>query len=140
LYGRVGAEVGGFLAARMAEAVEAGVAPEAIVVDPGVDFAKTPAQTVELMRDLGPVLALERPVLLALSRKDFIGALTGRPPARRDPGTLGAVAALRAVPGQILRMHDVAGAADMLRVLDVLAGADPGPADLAPAEAPRHQR
>ena len=140
LYRRVGAEVGAFLAGRIAVALEAGVGPESIVVDPGVDFAKTPAQTVELLRDLGPVVDLGRPVLLALSRKDFVGALTGRPPAERDAGTLGAVAAVRHVPGQILRAHDVVGTVDMLRVLDAIAGPDSPPPELVLDEELRHQR
>ena len=140
LYRRVGAEVGLFLAGRIAIALEAGVGPESIVVDPGVDFAKTPAQTVELLRDLGPVVELGRPVLLALSRKDFVGALTGRPPAGRDSGTLGAAAALRHVPDQILRVHDVMGTVDMLRVLDAIAGPEPPPDDLVLEEELRHQR
>ena len=140
LYRRVGAEVADFLAGRVAVALEAGVGPESIVVDPGVDFAKTPAQTVELLRDLGPVVDLGRPVLLALSRKDFVGALTGRPPAERDPGTLGAVAALRDIPSHILRVHDVAATVDMLRVLDAIAGPDPPPAELVLDEELRHQR
>ena len=140
LYRRVGAEVGAFLAARIAVALETGVGQESIVVDPGVDFAKTPAQTVELLRDLGPVVGLGRPVLLALSRKDFVGALTGRPPAERDAGTLGAVAALRHIPGQILRVHDVAGTAEMLRVLDAVAGPEPPSTGLVLDEELRHQR
>ena len=53
---------------------------EQIVLDPGPDFAKTPAQTVAVLRRLDAVLALGRPVLLAVSRKDFVGALTGREP------------------------------------------------------------
>lgn len=138
LYRRVGAEVAAFLAERIGVVTEAGVT--AAVVDPGVDFTKTPVQTLELLRDLGPVIALGRPVLLALSRKDFVGALTGRPPAGRDPGTLGAVAALRHVPDQILRVHDVAGTVDMLRVLDAIAGAGPVPADLVLDDDLRHQR
>lgn len=140
LYRRVGAEVGAFLAARIAVALDAGVGKESIVVDPGVDFAKTPAQTVELLRDLGPVVDLGRPVLLALSRKDFVGALTGRPPAERDAGTLGAVAALRHIPGQMLRVHDVAGTVEMLRVLDAIAGPEPPSAELVLDEELRHQR
>jgi len=140
LYRQVATEVAAFLADRVAEAVEAGVGDESIVVDPGVDFTKTPVQTLELLRDLGPVLGLGRPILLALSRKDFIGALTGRPPAQRDPGTFGAIAALRPVPGQILRVHDVAGTVDMLKVLDAVSGAAPVPADLALDERLRHQR
>ena len=139
LYRDVGREVASFLADGVAAAVAAGVEVESIVVDPGVDFAKTPAQSVEMLRDLHGVVDLGRPVLLALSRKDFVGALTGRPPAGRDPGTQGAVAALRHVPDQILRVHDVAGTADMLRVLDAISGAEPVPADLALPEELRHQ-
>jgi dihydropteroate synthase len=140
LYRRVVAEVAGFLAARVAAALGAGVGPESVVVDPGVDFTKTPAQTLELLRDLGPVVDLGRPVLLALSRKDFIGALLGRPPAGRDAGTLGAIAALRHVPDQILRVHDVRATVDLLAVLDAIAGPDAAPADLMLREELRHQR
>ena len=140
LYRSVSTEVAAFLAERVAAALEAGVDPAAVVVDPGVDFAKTPLQSVQLLRDLGPVVDLGHPVLLALSRKDFVGALTRRPPRERDPGTLGAVAALRPVPDQILRVHDVAATVDMLAVLDAIAGPDPPPADLVLPEELRHQR
>jgi dihydropteroate synthase len=140
LYGDVAGEVAAFLADRVAAAVAAGVDSQAIVVDPGVDFAKTPVQSLELLRNLAPVVALGHPVLLALSRKDFVGALTRRPPVARDPGTLGAIAAVRHVPDQILRVHDVAGAVDMLTVLDAIAGPDPPPPDLVLPEELRHQR
>ena len=140
LYVDVADEVAGFLEARIAAAVEAGVLRESIVVDPGVDFTKTPAQSVELLRNLQTVVDLGRPVLLALSRKDFVGALTGRRPAERDAGTLGAIAAMRHVPGQILRVHDVAATVDLLGVLDVLAGEVPVPPDLLLPEELRHQR
>jgi dihydropteroate synthase len=141
LYRDVPAEVAAFLAERVAMAVEAGVGVDSIVVDPGVDFAKTPAQSVALLRGLDPIVALGRPVLLALSRKDFVGALTHRAPADRDAGTLGAIAALRAVPRQILRVHDVAAAADLLAVLDALTGPEASvPADLVLPEELRHQR
>ncbi len=139
LYRDVGAEVAAFVAERVERAVAAGVARESIVVDPGVDFAKTPAQSLRLLRDIDAVVALGRPVLLALSRKDFVGALTGRPPARRDAGTLGAIAALRRVPGQILRVHDVAATVDMLAVLDAVAGDEPVPDDLIVHEDLRHE-
>jgi dihydropteroate synthase len=139
LYGDVGAEVAAFLAERVAAATEAGVARESIVVDPGVDFAKTPAQSLRLLRDLDPVVALGLPILLALSRKDFVGALTGRPPAQRGAGTLGAIAALHRVPGQILRVHDVTATVDMLTVLAAVTGDDPVPDDLVLAEELRHQ-
>ncbi len=140
LYREVSTEAAAFLSERVAAAVEAGVDRRAIVVDPGVDFAKTPAQSLELLRNLGPVVDLGLPVLLALSRKDFVGALTRRPPRGRDPGTLGAIAALRHVPDQILRVHDVAGTVDMLAVLDAVAGPGPPSPDLALPEELRHQR
>jgi dihydropteroate synthase len=79
LYDDVIGDVVGFLCERIDAAVARGMAPEAIVVDPGPDFAKTPAQTVEVLRGLDRVRALGRPVLLALSRKDFVGAINGIP-------------------------------------------------------------
>ena len=140
LYGDVAAEVAAFLREKVEMAVRVGVDREAIVVDPGVDFAKTPAQSVALLRRLDPVVALGRPLLLALSRKDFVGALTRRPPAEREAGTLGAIAALRPVPGQILRVHDVAATRDLLTVLDVVTGRAEPPRDLTLPEELRHQR
>lgn len=122
LYDDVVADVVAFLAARIDEALARGVPREAIVVDPGPDFAKTPAQTVEVLRGLDRVRALGRPVLLALSRKDFIGAITGRPPGRRLAGTLAAVGHVLGPPGSILRVHDVEAVADFLSVAGVLAG------------------
>ena len=135
----VAAEVAAFLRAAVERATAAGLPFESIVVDPGVDFTKTPAQTVSLLRDLAPIVALSRPVLLALSRKDFVGALTGRPPSRRDAGTLGAVAALAGVPGQILRVHDVAAVRDFLVVRDAIEGRDgPDPSLVLPDQL-RHE-
>lgn len=139
LYRDVAVEVAAFLAEQIAAALDAGVAEAALVVDPGVDFAKTPLQSIALLRDLGPVVALGRPILLALSRKDFVGALVRRRPAERDAGTLGAVAALRGVPGQILRVHDVAATRDFLTVLDTLTGEAPVPDSLVLADELRHQ-
>ena len=137
---RVGDEVAGFLRRQVALAVEEGVDPSSVVVDPGVDFAKTPAQSVELLREIDKVVALGHPVLLALSRKDFVGALTGRPPAERVAGTLGAVAALRHVPGQILRVHDVEATRDFLLVLDTLTEQVPVDPSLRLPDGIRHQK
>jgi dihydropteroate synthase len=111
----------GFLEERMLAAGALGVAPEQIVLDPGIDLAKTPAQSVELLRRLPELATLGRPLLLAVSRKDFVGALTGRPPADRDAGTLAAVGAAVRGGARIIRVHDVAGARDYLRVHDAVA-------------------
>jgi dihydropteroate synthase len=116
-----------FLDQRMAAARSAGVGEDAIVLDPGIDLAKSPAESIALLRRLPEVAALGRPLLLAVSRKDFVGALTGRAPAARDAGTLAAVGAAVAGGARIVRIHDVAGAGDYLRVHEALgAGADAG--------------
>ncbi len=136
----VAAEVADFLRRAVEAAVSEGVAATSVVVDPGVDFTKTPAQTVVLLRGIEEVAALGRPVLLALSRKDFVGALTGRPPSQRGAGTLAAIAAVRHVPAQILRVHDVAATRDFLTVLDALDGPGEPDAGLALPEHLRHER
>ena len=92
LYEDVVAEVLAFLDERAALAVQRGVSPEQLILDPGPDFAKTPAQTIRLLAGVGRLHALGRPLLMAISRKDFIGALTGRAPRERLAGTLAAFA------------------------------------------------
>jgi dihydropteroate synthase len=99
-----------------------GVEEEQLVLDPGIDLAKTPAESIEVLRRLGELHALRRPLLLAVSRKDFVGALTERSPAARDPGTLAAVGAASEAGAHILRVHDVAEVADFLAVRAALAG------------------
>jgi dihydropteroate synthase len=116
------ADVAAFLAERMAEAERRGVAREQILLDPGPDFAKTPAQTVEVLRRLDVLHALGRPLLLAISRKDFIGAITGRPTRERLAGTLAALGHVADAGAQIVRVHDVGAAADFLAVRAVLRG------------------
>jgi dihydropteroate synthase len=120
--GDVAGDVEAFLRERLAIARERGVADEQIVLDPGPDFAKTPAQTVDVLRSLERLHAFGRPLLLAVSRKYFLGAITGRPPAQRLAATLGAVAWAAGAGAGILRVHDVAAARDVLAVGDVLAG------------------
>jgi dihydropteroate synthase len=122
LDGRATEDVVAFLRERMALARERGVAERQLILDPGPDFGKTPAQTVEVLRRLDDVHALGRPILLALSRKDFIGAATGRAPRERLAGTLAALAWGADAGGHIFRLHDVAAAADFLAVRDLLAG------------------
>jgi dihydropteroate synthase len=114
-------DIRSFLTERIELARSRGVADDRIVIDPGPDFAKTPEETVEMLRRLHELSDLEYPMLLALSRKDFVGALTGRRPADRLAGTLGAIAAV-AGDSDILRVHDVAAVADFLRVRKALEG------------------
>jgi dihydropteroate synthase len=138
--GRVAADVVAFLEQRMALARERGVAEEQLILDPGPDFGKTPAQTVEVLRRLDDVRALGRPLLLALSRKDFIGAITGRAPRERGAGTLAALAWGIEAGGHVFRLHDVAAAVDFIEVRDVLAGRRTLEADARLAEELRRER
>jgi dihydropteroate synthase len=138
-YGDVGAEVAAFLRGRMALALERGVAREQLVLDPGLDFGKSPAQTVEALRALAALHELGRPVLLAASRKDFVGALTERRPRERLAGTLAALAHGLDSGAHILRVHEVAEVADFLAVRAALRGEREVPSDLALAEELRRE-
>jgi dihydropteroate synthase len=120
--GRVVADVEEFLTERIALAASRGVAFEQLMLDPGPDFGKTPAQTIEVLKALPALHALGRPVLLAVSRKDFIGAITLRPPRARLAGTLAAVGFGVDAGAHVLRVHDVADVADYLAVRAVLLG------------------
>lgn len=121
-YDDVVADVETFLRERIALARAHGVDDEQIVLDPGPDFAKTPQQTVAVLRELERLRALGRPLLLAVSRKYFLGAITGRPPAERLAGTLAAAAWAVDAGAAILRVHDVAAVRDALAVKAVLEG------------------
>ena len=118
LYHGAGGVVGDvlqFLVERRAALAEAGLTDDQIVLDPGPDFAKTAAHTVEVLQALPALAALGHPVLLALSRKDFIGVVTGRAPRERLAGTLAAIAwCTERVPHSILRVHDVREVRELL--------------------------
>jgi dihydropteroate synthase len=143
LYGRsddgVVDDVVALLTERLEEAVARGVPRDATMVDPGPDFAKTPYQTIAVLRGIERVRALGRPLLLALSRKDFVGAITNKPPRHRLGGTLAAIGHLAGAPGTIFRVHDVDVVADYLRVADVLAGRADIPPQLTLPDHLRHQ-
>lgn len=121
-YRDVAAEVAAELEPRVARAVDAGVDAERIVVDPGIGFAKTGEQSLELIARLDVVAArLGRPVLLGPSRKAFIGALLGGAPAgERDAGTVGACVAGLARGARIFRVHEVRAAREALEVADAI--------------------
>lgn len=122
LDGRIVDDVEQFLSAKIETACARGVAFEQLLLDPGPDFSKTPAQTVAVLRALSGLHALERPLLLALSRKDFIGALTSRSPGERLAGTLAAVGFAVDAGAHVLRVHDVPAVADYLAVRAALEG------------------
>lgn len=140
LYVDVAAEVVAFLEAAIERAVERGMPREALILDPGPDFTKTPQQTVAVLRELPRVRALGRPVLLALSRKDFVGAVLKKSPRARDAGSLAALSLLAATPGNIARVHDVAATVDALRVVEHLMGRQEIGADYLLPQELRHER
>jgi dihydropteroate synthase len=121
-YRSVAHDVADELEPRLARAVEAGIEMERIVVDPGIGFAKTAGQNLELIARLDVLVErLERPVLLGPSRKSFIGALLGGAPADgRDAGTVGACVAGLARGARIFRVHQVRAAREALEVADAI--------------------
>ncbi len=123
LYDDVVADVVTFFEEKLARCAELGLPAAGVLLDPGIDFSKTPYQTVEVLRRLREVDVAGRPLLLALSRKDFIGAITGQSPAGRDPGTMAAIAvALDQRRDLVIRVHDVGAARGFIEVLDTLRG------------------
>ncbi|MBM3451366.1 MAG: dihydropteroate synthase [Armatimonadetes bacterium] len=120
-YGDVVAEVRAFLAERVAIAVEAGVAPDRILVDPGFGFGKRIEHNLEIVRRLGDLRALGCPLLLGPSRKATIGAvLGGAPPGERLEGTIALVALAVAHGVDVVRVHDVGAAVRAVRVADAV--------------------
>jgi dihydropteroate synthase len=121
-YDDVVEDVKRLFAEKLEEVRRLGVRDEQIILCPGPDMGKDPAHTIELMRRLDELHEFGRPLLLAVSRKDFVGALTARPPRERLAGTLAAVAHGISRGGRILRVHDVAEVRDFLTVRAALEG------------------
>ncbi len=121
-------DVARMLEALVEQARQAGVREEQIILDPGLDFAKTPQESVQVLRRLGELQRFGRPLLLAVSRKYFLGMLTGRGPVDRLAGTLAAVSFGVDAGAQIVRVHDVAETGDFLAVRAALQGK--GPAEM----------
>jgi len=116
-YDDVVLEVRGFLFERAERCREAGIARERILIDPGFGFGKTLEHNLALLRQLGRIADLGYPVLVGLSRKRMIGAITGRAPDARVAG--GVAAAVLAVQSgaRIVRTHDVAATVDGLKIV-----------------------
>jgi dihydropteroate synthase len=115
-------EVKAFLLERVQRCLAAGVAPERIAVDPGFGFGKTLEHNLELLRHLGELTAEGWPVLVGLSRKSFVGTLTGRGAGERVHGSI-AFAVIAALNGaRIVRAHDVAATVDALKIVAAFQG------------------
>jgi dihydropteroate synthase len=121
-YTNVVREVGDALLERVAAAIAAGIDPDNIMVDPGIGFAKTAAQSIELLRNLQDLRErVGKPLLVGVSRKSFIGQILDRPdPEQRIWGTAAACAVAIERGTDLLRVHDVAEMVDVMRVTDAL--------------------
>jgi dihydropteroate synthase len=115
-YGDVVVDVADFLRIRIAACLAAGIVRERIVVDPGFGFGKTVEHNLELLRRLPEIVALGYPVLVGLSRKSTIGALTGRDVGGRLAGSVAAALAAVARGAAIVRVHDVRETIDALKI------------------------
>ena len=113
-------EVDAYLTDRVSYALSHGIAPEKIIVDPGIGFGKDFEANRILIKNCGKLCGGSYPVLMALSRKTCIGEMTGRSTEERLCGTIAAnmIAVMRGA--SIVRVHDVAAALDSLRVLKLL--------------------
>jgi dihydropteroate synthase len=113
-------EVIGDLARALARAIDAGCRPETLMVDPGIGFGKTAEQNLALLRALGRLGELGRPVLLGTSRKSTIGRVLGLPPEDRLEGTLATTALGVASGVDLVRVHDVAQNVRVARMADAI--------------------
>jgi dihydropteroate synthase len=122
VYDDVVDDIKAFLAERISEAVAAGIDEERIWVDPGIGFGKTVEHNLELLRRLGELRELGRPIVVGTSRKSFIGKLTGREVDERLGGTI-ASNVLAAVAGaDVIRGHDALELRQALDVAEVILG------------------
>jgi dihydropteroate synthase len=115
-------DVKAFLAERLAVAVDAGVAEERIWLDPGIGFGKTLEHNLELLRRLGEVRELGRPLVVGTSRKSFIGKVDGSPVDDRIGGTIASSVLAVAEGADVLRVHDVAETAQAMKMAAAILG------------------
>ena len=121
-YDDVVTDVKAFLAHRIAACREAGIAKHQMMIDPGFGFGKTVTQNYEMLRRLEEFASFDLPILVGVSRKSMIGAITGRPASERvvPSAVLAVMAAARGA--SVIRVHDVAETADALAVWQATEG------------------
>lgn len=119
-YGNITAELGFFFREAVERALAAGLSPDKIILDPGIGFGKRLEDNLEIIRLLAEIRLKDYPLLVGLSRKSFIGEITGRSAEGRLPGTLAANAAAIMAGANIIRVHDVKEHMDLAKVLYAL--------------------
>ncbi|MEQ8461983.1 dihydropteroate synthase [Coleofasciculus sp. E1-EBD-02] len=114
-------EIYEFLEGQIQVAVNAGIVRSRLIIDPGIGFAKTAEQNIQLLQQLAAFRSLGVPILVGVSRKRFIGHILNQPdPKQRVWGTAAACCAAIAAGSDILRVHDVAQMHDVCRVADAI--------------------
>jgi dihydropteroate synthase len=121
-YDDVVEDVKAFLGERLEAAVSAGVAEEDVWLDPGIGFGKTLEHNLELLRRLGELRELGRPLVVGTSRKSFIGKIDGSEVGDRLGGTIASSVLAMAEGADVLRVHDVAEAAQAVTVAEAILG------------------
>jgi dihydropteroate synthase len=119
-YGDVADEVSAYLRRRVDELASQGLDPAVLAVDPGIGFGKTQAHNLELLARLDAVVAGGRPVVVGLSRKSFLGRITGRETNERLAASLAGLAFAVLRGAHVLRVHDVKESVDAAKVLAAL--------------------
>jgi dihydropteroate synthase len=119
-YGDVVREVADFLRARLAALAADGLDPQTLAVDPGIGFGKTVAHNLRLLAGLPALVRLGRPVVVGLSRKRFLGTLTGREVGERMAASVAGLAYAAERGAHVLRVHDVRESCDAARLLEAL--------------------
>jgi dihydropteroate synthase len=116
-YSNVAEEIRAFFDDSVKRALAAGISPEKIILDPGIGFGKSLDDNLQIIRLLAEICGKDYPILVGLSRKSFIGEITGREAEDRLAGTLAANAAAILAGADIIRVHDVKEHVDLARVL-----------------------
>lgn len=122
VYEDVVGEVVGFLEERVRRALDAGIPPERLIIDPGHDLNKNTLHSLEITRRLEEVVAIGYPTLVAVSNKDFIGETLDRPQKERLEGSLAAIVVCIMKGARIVRMHDVPATVAAVRMTEAILG------------------
>ncbi|MGB3111910.1 MAG: dihydropteroate synthase, partial [Candidatus Omnitrophota bacterium] len=119
-YGDVIEEILSYLEGSIRIALDAGIDPEKIIIDPGIGFGKKLEHNLAILKDLKRLRQLGKPLLVGTSRKSFIGELTGKDIRDREFGTAASVALAAANGADMIRVHDVGSMKDVMRVVDAI--------------------
>ncbi len=119
-YEDVVSEVKSFLSERVAMAQSIGIPADHIIIDPGIGFGKTCSQNLKILANLGKFIQLKQPLMVGISRKAFIGELTGKPVAEREMGNAAVMATAVWQGASFLRVHDVAAMKNVIQMAQAL--------------------